>query len=111
MLFSLTAQYTPKALNGILDDPSANRAAAVGHLLEAAGGKLVAMYSTAAEGPGVLVIMDVPDPNAAPAIAGIAIAAGTIHNVKLTRLITQEEVANIRQRARELRSAYKPPMK
>jgi hypothetical protein len=58
MLFCLTAQYTPHALNAILDDPSTNRAEAVNRLLEAAGAKLVSMYSTVAEGPGVMVIFD-----------------------------------------------------
>jgi hypothetical protein len=69
------------------------------------------MYSTASEGPGVLVIFDVPDPEAAPAIAGIAVAGGAVHNVKLTRLMTQDEVGKVRQKARDLRGAYKAPGK
>jgi uncharacterized protein with GYD domain len=80
-------------------------------LVEAGGGKLVSMYSTASEGPGVLVIFDVPDPEAAPAIAGIAVAGGAVHNVKLTRLMTQDEVSKVRQKARDLRGAYKAPGK
>jgi hypothetical protein len=67
------------------------------------------MYSTAADGPGVLVIFDVPDPNSAPAISGTVIAAGAIHNVSLTRLWTQDEIAKVRQKATELRSSYRPP--
>ena len=46
------------------------------------------MYSTAADGPGVLTIIDVPNPAAASAIAGLAVAGGAIHNVKFTRLMT-----------------------
>jgi uncharacterized protein with GYD domain len=111
MHFCLTAQYTPQALNAIMEDPNTNRYEAVKKVVESAGGKLVSMYSTASEGPGVLVIFDVPDPAAAPAIGGIAVAAGTIHNVKLTRLMTQEEVGKVRQKARELRGAYKAPGK
>jgi|SRR5208282_825415 len=111
MHFCITAQYTPQALNAIMDDPKTNRYEAVKKLTEGAGGKLISMYSTGADGPGVLVIFDVPDPDAAAAISGIAVASGTIHNVELTRLLTQEEVAHVRQKARELRSHYKPPGK
>jgi uncharacterized protein with GYD domain len=62
MHFSLTAQYTPQALNSMMDDPKTNRYEAVKKLVEAAGGKLVSMYSFAADGPSVLVIFDVPTP-------------------------------------------------
>jgi hypothetical protein len=61
--------------------------------------------------PGVLVIFDVPDPAAAPSIAGITVAGGAIHNVKLTRLMTQDEVGKVRQKARDIRGAYKVPGK
>ena len=111
MHFCLTAQYTSQALNSIMEDPNTNRYEAVKKLVEAAGGKLVSMYSYAAEGPGVLVIFDVPDPAAAPAISGVAVAGGAIHNVKLTRLMTQEEVGKVRQKAREIRGSYKAPGK
>jgi hypothetical protein len=67
------------------------------------------MYSTATDGPGVLVIFDVPDPGAAPAISGTVVASGTIHNAKLTRLWTQDEILQVRQKAKQLRGAYTPP--
>jgi uncharacterized protein with GYD domain len=78
-------------------------------LVEAAGGKLISMYSTATNGPGVLVIFDVPDPSSAPAISGTVVAAGAIHNVNLTRLWTQDEITKVRQKAAELRGSYRPP--
>ena len=109
MHFCMTGQYTPKALNGILENPTVSRYEAAKKLIEAAGGKLISMYSTAADGPGVLVIFDVPDPNSAPAISGTVIAAGAIHNVSLTRLWTHDEIAKVRQKATELRSSYRPP--
>jgi hypothetical protein len=59
----------------------------------------------------VLVIFDVPDPAAAPAICGVVVASGALHHVKLTRLLTQDEVMDVRQKASQLRSAYKPPGK
>jgi uncharacterized protein with GYD domain len=62
MHFCLTGQYSPQALNNIMDSPTTSRYEAAKHLIETAGGKLISMYSTAADGPGVLVIFDVPDP-------------------------------------------------
>jgi uncharacterized protein with GYD domain len=111
MHFCLTGQYTPQALNNILDNPTTNRYEAAKKLIEAAGGKLISMYSTPADGPGVLVIFDVPDPSAAPAICGVVVASGALHNVKLKRLLTQDEVLHVREKASQLRGAYKPPGK
>jgi len=111
MHFCFTAQYTPSALNAIMENPTVNRQEVIKKLLESAGGKLISMYSTAADGPGVLAIFDVPDPAAAAAISGVVTAGGAIHNVKLTRLLTQDEVTHVRQTATKLRGAYKPPGK
>src|SRR5271165_3253946 len=109
MLFCLTADYTPQALNAMRENPNTNRQAAVEQLLSAAGGKLVAMYGRATNGPGAMVIFDVADPAMAAAITGVAVSAGTIQNVEMTRLFTMEEVAGLREKARQIRGAYKPP--
>src|ERR1700688_1405814 len=111
MHFCLTGQYTPQALNSIMDNPTTNRYEAAKNLIEAAGGKFSSMYSKPADGPGVLVIFDVPDPSAAPAICGVVVASGALHNVQITRLLTQDEVMNVRKKASELRGVYKPPGK
>lgn len=76
MHFCISGQYTPQALNSMLDDPATNRLEAVRKLLEAAGAKLVSMYGMPAHGPGVLVIFDVPDPAIATSIAAVAVAGG-----------------------------------
>jgi hypothetical protein len=68
------------------------------------------MYSTPAEGPGVLAIFDVTDPGAAAAITGVVVASRAIQNAKLTRLLTQDEVMHVRQKA-QLRGVYKAPGK
>jgi uncharacterized protein with GYD domain len=111
MHFCLTGQYSPQALNNIMDNPTVSRYEAAKHVIETAGGKLISMYSTAANGPGVLVIFDVPDPNAAPAISGVVMASGALQNVELKRLWTADEIMPVRQTAVKLRSAYKPPGK
>jgi uncharacterized protein with GYD domain len=109
MLFSLTAEYTPQALNAMRENPNTDRRAAVEQLVGAAGGKLVAMYGRVANGPGALVIFDVPDPAMAPAICGVTVSSGSLQNVELTRLFTMEEITDIRQKARQIHGAYKPP--
>ena len=109
MHFCMTAQYTPKSLNAILENPKTNRYEAAKKMVEAAGGKLISMYSTAANGPGVLVIFDVPDPQMAPAVCGVAVSSGSIQNVKLTRLFAMDEITSIRQKARQIRGAYRAP--
>jgi len=109
MHFCFTGQYTPRALNSIMENPNTNRVEAARKVIETAGGKLISMYSTAADGPGVLLIFDVPDPSAAPAISGVVVAAGALHNVTLTRLFTQDEITKVRQTASKLKAAYAPP--
>jgi hypothetical protein len=59
------------ALNAMRENPNTNRREAVEKLVTAAGGKLVDMYGTIAEGPGALVIFGA-DPVAAAAMAGVA---------------------------------------
>jgi uncharacterized protein with GYD domain len=62
------------ALNNIMENPTVDRSEAAKKAIEAAGGKLISFYATPAEGPGVLVILDVPDGGAAAAISGVAVA-------------------------------------
>ena len=109
MHFCLTGQYTPRALKSLMGDSTANRYEAAKKSIEAAGGKMIGMYGMPAEGPGVMVIFDVPDPGAAAAISGVVIANDVLHNVKLMRLLTMEEVTHVRQIASKVNAAYKPP--
>jgi hypothetical protein len=77
--------------------------------LTAAGGKLVAMYGTIAEGPGAMVIFEA-DPAVAPAVSGVVAAASDgVTNVKMQRLLSGEEVRAIRQKRTELQKSYRPP--
>ena len=109
MLFCLNADYTAQALNAMRENASTNRQGAVEKLVEAAGGKLVSMYAKASNGPGVMVIFDVPDPQMSAAITGVAVASGAVHNVQLTRLYTTAEMNEIREKRVRISGAYKPP--
>jgi uncharacterized protein with GYD domain len=108
MLFCLTANYTPKALDAMSKNPNTNRREAVEKLLTAAGGKLVAMYGTIAEGPGAMAIFDV-DPAVAPAVVGVAASSDGLQNVKMQRLFSGDEVAAIRQKRTQLQGSYRAP--
>jgi uncharacterized protein with GYD domain len=109
MHFCITGQYTQQALQGMMENPSTNRSEVAKKLVEAAGGKMVCFFNTPADGPGVLTIFDVPEPSAAAAITGIVVATGTLHNVQLKRLLTHDEVTQVRQKAAQLRGSYTPP--
>jgi uncharacterized protein with GYD domain len=76
MHFCLTGQYTPQALNNIMENPTVDRSENAKKAIEVAGGKLISFYATAAEGPGVLVIVDVPDGGAVATVSGVVVAAG-----------------------------------
>ena len=109
MHFCFSGEYTPRAINNIMENPATNRYEAAKKLIEAGGGKLISMYSTSVDGPGVMVIFDVPDPTVAPAISGVVVAAGAMQNVKLVRLFTPDEIKVVRQHASKLKAVYSPP--
>ena len=108
MLFCLTANYTPKALEAMGKSPTTNRREAVEKMLTAAGGKLVSMYGTIAEGPGAMVIFDI-DPVAASAVTGVAASSDGLQNVKVQRLFTRDEVVAARQKRAQIQASYTPP--
>jgi uncharacterized protein with GYD domain len=108
MLYCITANYTPKAMEAMAKNPNTNRQEAVEKLVTAGGGKLVAMYGTMVDGPGAIAIMDV-ERIVAPAIAAVVASSDGVHNVRAYRLYTMEEVIAIRQKRVQLQASYTPP--
>ena len=108
MLFCITAHYTPKAMEAMAKSPNINRRAEFEKLLTAAGGKVVGMYATMADGPGALAIFDA-EPAVAPAVGAVVASSDGVQNFKMQRLFTMEEVIGIRQKRVQLQSSYKPP--
>jgi uncharacterized protein with GYD domain len=108
MLYCITANYTPHALQAMAKNPNYKRSEAVETLVTAAGGKLVAMYGTIVDGPGAMAIIDV-EPNVGPAIAALVASSDGIHNVGAQRLFTMDEVMAIRQMRARLQANYRPP--
>ena len=108
MLYCISANYTPKAMQTMAKNPDTNRRDAVEKLVTAAGGKLVAMYGTMVDGPGAMVIVDV-DPGVGAAIAAVVASSDGVQNVKAQRLFTMDEVIGIRKKRIQLQASYSPP--
>ena len=108
MLYFISANYTPKAMQAMAKNPNTNRRDAMEKLVAAAGGKLVAMYGTMVDGPGAMAIIDV-DPGVGAPIAAVVASSDGVHNVKTQRLFTMDEVIAIRKKRVELQASYKPP--
>ena len=81
------------------ENPNTNRREAVEKLVTAAGGKLVEMYGTMAEGPGATAIFDAYFV-AAGAITGVAASTDGLRNVKSQRLFSGDEVQDYPAKAR-----------
>jgi uncharacterized protein with GYD domain len=108
MLFCISANYTPKAMDAMGKNPNTNRQEAVEKLLTAAGAKLVAMYYTIADGPGAMVIFDA-EPGVAPAVTAVVATSDAVQNVRMQRLFSEEEVRAVRQKRIELQKSYRTP--
>jgi uncharacterized protein with GYD domain len=108
MLYCISANYTPKAMQAMAKKPDTNRRDAVEKLVKAAGGKVVAMYGTMVDGPGAMVIVDV-DPGVGAAIAAVVASSDGVCNVRAQRLFTMEEVIGIRKKRIQLQKSYSPP--
>jgi hypothetical protein len=66
------------------------------------------MYATMADGPGAIAIFDA-EPAVAPAVGAVVASSDGVHNFKMQRLFTMEEVTSIRQKRIQLQSSYKSP--
>lgn len=108
MMFCFTATYAPNAVKALLAAPATDRRDAVTQLLDAVGGTLHAMYGTSSDGLGVLVIFETPNPYSGPALAAVVAGTGTLENVKLTRLLTLEEMHGVHYEAAKISAAYRP---
>ena len=70
MLYFISANYKPKAMQAMAKKPNTNRRDALEKLVKAAGGKVVAMYGTMTDGPGALAIFDA-DPGVAASVGAV----------------------------------------
>ena len=108
MLYFISANYTPKAMQAMAKKPETNRRDALEKLVKAAGGKVVAMYGTMVDGPGAMAILDA-DPGVGAAIAAVVASSDGVCNVKAQRLFSMDEVIGIRKKRIQLQASYSPP--
>ena len=97
------ASYTQEGIQGLLKEGAKSRVKALTTAVEAVGGKLEAMYWSFGD-EDVILLADVPD-NAAAAALSTRVSAAGVAGVSTTVLLTAAEV----DKARKLKSAYRPP--
>ncbi|WP_308042511.1 GYD domain-containing protein [Micromonospora sp. PLK6-60] len=101
--FLLKASYTPEGISGLRRDGGTKRAEVVQAMIENAGGRVEALYF-AFEEHDAYVLCELPD-NMTAASLTIAIRAGRGLDVRITPLMTPEEVDAVTQ----LPVFYEPP--
>ncbi len=97
------AMYTPEGVKGVQSGGGSSRREAVAHVAESVGGTLESFHFAFGE-RDAYVIVDLPDNEAAAAVALTVNASGAA-GVKTTVLLTPEEVDAAAQRSVD----YRPP--
>jgi tRNA(His) 5'-end guanylyltransferase len=101
-------QYMPRAFNGMMENPTSNRFEAAKKLIEAGGRKMILIYGMPAEGPRVMAIFE-----ASTRLLRRRFSAWSSHLAALQRQAfaptNARGLVQVRQKASQRRSAYKPP--
>ena len=97
------ASYSPQGVEGVKSKGGSSRRDAVAHMAEGLGGKLESFHFAFGEADAYVVV-DLPDNEAATAVALTVNAAGGAA-VKTVVLLTPEEVDAAAQRSTD----YRPP--
>ena len=105
-LYMVQASYTPQALAALTKSPQ-DRTQAIRPLVEAAGGQLRDVFFCQGD-YDVVVLFEVPDAEAANAIALAAVSAGHLKTYKTTPLFTGAEIMAAMRRASQL--TIRPPI-
>ncbi len=106
-LFMLQVKITKESCEAFLANPQ-DRSSAMSQVFEAHGGKLHHYYFALGESD-VVVIAELPDTNAAMAVALTVGATGSVSDYKTTPLVTAEDAVTIMKAAAEKAQAYRPP--
>lgn len=98
------ATYTAEGLKGLIAAGAKARLAVVDDLTASVGGSVVS-FDFAAGGPGVHLICELPDDEAAHAVALAIGASGALDTFEITKLLSAEQVdAAVARKAK-----YVPP--
>ena len=104
-LYMVQASYTPQALAAMTKNPQ-DRTEAIRPLVEGTGGQLRDVYFSQGD-YDIVVVFEVPDAEAANAIALATVGAGHMRAFKTTPLFTPTEVMGAMRRAAQL--TIRPP--
>jgi uncharacterized protein with GYD domain len=104
-LYAQQIAYTPLAWTALLKAPE-NRLAAVQHVVERLGGRLVHGWFTLGD-YNALVICELPDTVSAAALDMAVMAGGALQAVKTTPLLTFDDGVAAMHQARA--AEYQPP--
>ena len=104
-LYMVQASYVPEALAAMTKNPQ-DRTEAIRPLVEGAGGKLRDVFFSQGD-YDIIIVFDVPDAEAANALALAAVGAGHLKAYKTTPLFTPQEVVGAMRRAAQL--TIRPP--
>ncbi len=103
--YMIQAAYTPEAWAGLAKQPQ-DRSRAIRPMVKNLKGRLVSYYNSFGDYDAV-VIVELPDNEAAAAIAIAASAGGALKAIKTTPLMTTQEGLKAMRKAK--RAAYQPP--
>jgi uncharacterized protein with GYD domain len=105
--FAAFFSYKPETWNQFLMKPG-DRTAAVRDLAESVGGSLETMYFMFGDRDG-FVVLDVPDRDAAAAIAVAVNSSGAFSHMETRELISPEDLPAVLEKAASAREVYRPP--
>jgi uncharacterized protein with GYD domain len=98
------ATYSQAGVKGLAQDGGSKRKAAIKQMVEAAGGKLHAMYFAFGD-TDIVLIAEYPDNATAASVALVVGATGVIASFRSTVLLTPEEM----DAATKKSVVYRPP--
>ena len=99
--------YTPESWKAMLEKPE-DRGAAVKRLAESVGGRIECFYWMSGDYDGFLV-SDLPDEQAAGALAAIVKSSGALARYETHVLMTMDQVQPMLKKAHEASQSYRRP--
>jgi uncharacterized protein with GYD domain len=107
--FAVFFSYKPETWDQMLQKP-VDRTAAAGQLVESVGGTLESLYFMFGDRDG-FAILDVPDSDAAAAIALAESSTGAFSHLETRQLIAAEDLPAVLEKAASARESYRSPGK
>lgn len=105
--FAVFFSYKPETWDQMLNKP-ADRSAAVRQLASSVGGTMESLYYMLGDRDG-FVVVDVPDAEAAAALALAVTSSGAFSHVETRQLIPAQDLPSVLETAATARESYRRP--